>query len=248
MKKIKIATEHEYRVKKVIILVVSLVFMVAAITFGIVNFVVDCAAFGVFGTIFATIAIGLIPFFVHVNDSYLHLKKIDREIKADTLKDLKHFSEIVSNPKNSFVSSVLTAFVNYYGLNRFQSVFLKNDKRMVANNIENAIIAINPNWQAQLLMLINSYWYLLPNDDLMKNSGITPVQKLDLFIDYLFFFLNELEIIAYNFINFRTNKEQYVREEQKILERTYFKSYFILIKTNSNTSYENIEIACDIMN
>lgn len=244
----KLENKKSYREIKNIILVFSLLFMICAIVMGILYFVVDKQPFGTFGSICATIAIGLIPFFIHYNDAYLSVRERDSKIKDDTVVDLKHFSNILSDSRNAFVSSVLSSFNSYYKLERFKTNFLTQDRMQVVNSMENAILAINPNWQNQLYTCIQNCLYILPNDDVMNKAGATPTQQLDLFIDYLLFLLNELEIIAYNFINLRINKETYVREEQKILERRYFDSYFILVKVNCNKSYENIEIACDIMN
>ncbi len=243
------------RVIKRFLFIASGLLLVTSVVFGIVvlskcndlSCATLCDCLGKAGSIFATISIGLIPLIVSINGKIENEIELKREDQENTAFDLHDFTDLLSNDRTVFVTNTLGQFKDIYNLDRFRKDFFSNNKATICNDMENAIIATDVNWPKRLLDAIKSNLYYLKVDDQITKTQ-NDSHMIDLFIEYLYFILDKLEIYAYNFINIRTLPGTYKREIAPFVKDIYFWSYFILVKTHNNNNFPSIDVACDIIN
>lgn len=249
MKKIRIFWKKLWHLKNVIV-IISTLFIFASIVC-LTIFLANCDGTDCFkdvALIVASIAVGLIPIAIQINERDEKNKRQSFIEHSNAVSDIEKLRLLDVDANHLFIRRTLENFYSKYGVNKLCESFLNFKNNLAFYNSINQIFSKSTVsvWQ-NLVESIESCLYFLPNASQLKNSDLTPNDKLDLFLAAM---VNEMEIIdlmCYRYLTMKIDRDMFDNFEKKPIMRMYSYCYYLLVELRINNRFKHIDSVCGIM-
>ena len=196
-------------------------------------------------TIFASTAVGLIPLLVNLNDKIKSNINCEKQEAEKTSYDLIVFGDFIGKADTSFITCTISKFSDFYGLDVLQDCFYTLGPLECIEKIHELINTKSDSiWYKILIKSINKSMFHLEEQNKTMYKDLDEQTTVDLFYKGLLNVLNKIEIICYDFNDFRVNEQVFSEQIGNIIKRIYFHSYFFLCQGGSENQFPNIEKAC----
>lgn len=206
---------------------------------------------------FATLCLCVLPIMSYYKSIEEKEESRLKQEAENTTRVLNEIGELIHSKDFKLANSVLRSFLSKASASEICNSFHEyGSNKLFVNDFENAInsqIAKNAStepakdrfpetkWQFMLANSVLENWFHAED---FNNKYDKTYQKIDAAINSLIYILNKLEIISYQFLDIRINKEVFIDEIFEMIDRLYSKAYYILFKTKIHTSFPRIDSMC----
>lgn len=180
-----------------------------------------------------------------------------KSVAETTSGVLSEISELIHSKDFKLANSVIRSFCSKASALEICNCFHEyNSNKLFVNDFDNSLnaqIAKNspemPNndrfpetkWQFMFANSVLDNWF---HADDINNKYEKTYQKLDAAVGSLIYILNKLEIISYQFLDIRINKEVFIDEIYEMIDCLYSRAYYVLFKLKIHTSFPRIDSMC----